>query len=71
MLVEAADGYRVVIALPEIDPAFSDKQFILAFSKDGKLLNDKKGPYRIDIPEEKRPARWIRQVTALRVVDVK
>ncbi|HXY07754.1 MAG TPA: hypothetical protein VEI52_07860 [Terriglobales bacterium] len=25
LLVEAADGYRVVIALPEIDPDFSDK----------------------------------------------
>jgi hypothetical protein len=24
LLVEAADGYRVVIALPEIDPAFTD-----------------------------------------------
>jgi hypothetical protein len=25
LLVEATDGYRVVIALPEIDPAFTDK----------------------------------------------
>jgi hypothetical protein len=24
-LVEAADGYRVVIALPELDPAFTSK----------------------------------------------
>ncbi len=29
LLVEAADGYRVVIALPEIDPAFTDKQVVL------------------------------------------
>ncbi len=26
LLVEAADGYRAVIALPELDPAFTDKQ---------------------------------------------
>ena len=65
LLVEAADGYRVVIALPELDPAFTDKQVILAFLKDGKPLGEKEGPYRIVIPGEKRMARWVRQVTAL------
>jgi len=70
LLVEAADGYRVVIALPEMDPGFTDKQIILAFLKDGKPLDPKEGPYRIVIPDEKRPARWIRQVTSLKVVDV-
>jgi|SRR5271166_1182373 len=70
LLVEAADGYRVVIALPELDPAFTDKQFVLAFLKDGKALDDKEGPYRIVIPDEKRMARWVRQVTVLKIVDV-
>ena len=70
LLVEAADGYRVVIALPELDPAFTDKQVVLAFLKDGKPLDDKEGPYRIVIPDEKRMARWVRQVTALKIVDV-
>jgi hypothetical protein len=70
LLVEAADGYRVVIALPEIDQAFSDKQVVLAFLKDGKRLDDKEGPYRIVIPDEKRMARWVRQVTTLKIVDV-
>jgi hypothetical protein len=70
LLVEAADGYRVVIALPEIDEAFTDKQFVLAFLKDGKPLDDKEGPYRIVIPDEKRMARWVRQVTALKIADV-
>jgi hypothetical protein len=70
LIVDAADGYRVVIALPEIDPAFTDKQFVLAFLKDGKPLDDKEGPYRIVIPDEKRMARWVRQVTKLKIVDV-
>ena len=70
LLVEAADGYRVVIALPEIDEAFGDKQFVLAFLKNGKPLDDKEGPYRILIPDEKRMARWVRQVTTLNIVDV-
>jgi len=70
LLVEAADGYRAVIALPELDPAFTDKQTLLAFLRDGKPLGEKEGPYRIVIPDEKRMARWVRQVTTLKIVDV-
>jgi hypothetical protein len=70
LIVEAADWYRVVIALPELDPAFTSKQVVLAFLRDGKPLPDKEGPYRIVIPDEKRMARWVRQVTTLKIVDV-
>ena len=42
LLVEAADGCRVVIALPEIDPAFTDKRVLLAFLRDGKPLGEKR-----------------------------
>ncbi len=70
LLVEAADGYRAVIALPELDPAFTDKQALLVFLRDGQPLSDKEGPYRIVIPDEKRMARWVRQVTTLKIVDV-
>lgn len=70
LLIEAADGYSVVIALPEIDPAFTDKQVVLAFLENGKPLDARTGPYRIVIPDEKRMARWVRQVTTLKIVDV-
>jgi hypothetical protein len=70
LLVEAADGYSAVIALPEIDPAFNSKEFALAYLRDGKPLDAKEGPYRIVIPDEKRMARWVRQVTTLKIVDV-
>ena len=70
LLVEAADGYRAVIAMPELDPAFTDKQVVLALLRDGKPLTEKEGPYRIIIPDEKRMARWVRQVTTLKIVDV-
>jgi hypothetical protein len=56
LLVEAADGYRAVIALAELDPAFTDKLTLLAFLRDGKPLGEKEGPYRIVIPDEKRMA---------------
>jgi hypothetical protein len=70
LLVEAADRYRVVFALPEIDRAFTEKTIMLAFLRNGKPLDDREGPYRIVIPDEKRMARWVRQVTILKIVKV-
>jgi hypothetical protein len=70
LLVEAADGYRVVIALPELDSGFSDRVILLADQADGHPLESKEGPFRIVIPGEKRIARWVRQVVALKVVQV-
>jgi hypothetical protein len=70
LLVEAADGYRVVIALPELDPGFTDKQILLVDKRETHPLDEKEGPYRIVIPDEKRMARWVRQVKTLRIVDV-
>jgi hypothetical protein len=70
LLVEAADGYRVVIALPELDPGFTDRVILLADKADGQPLDSKEGPFRVVIPGEKRMARWVRQVIALKVVQV-
>jgi hypothetical protein len=71
LLIEAADGYKVVFALAEIDPDFATREILLADTRDGKPLDDKQGPFRIVAPGDKRPARWIRQVTAIKIVPVK
>jgi hypothetical protein len=65
LVVEAADGYRAVYALPEVDPAYTDKTILLADKRDGKAMDAKEGPLRIVVPDEKRHARWVRQVTGL------
>lgn len=69
LMVEAADSYQVIFALPELDPGFTDKVVILADRRDGQPLSKDEGPYRIIAPDEKRPARWARQVTTLRIVN--
>ena len=71
LLVEAADGYKVVFALAEFDPSFATREIILADKRDSKPLGGKEGPFRIVAPGDKRPARWIRQVTSMKVVSVK
>jgi hypothetical protein len=67
LVVEAADGYRAVFALPELDPAFTDCIILLADRREGKPLGGTEGPLRVIVPGEKRHARWVRQVIALKV----
>jgi hypothetical protein len=67
LLVEAADGYKVVFALAEVEPAFATREIIVADKRDGKALDAKEGPLRIVAPGDKRAARWVRQVTTLRI----
>jgi hypothetical protein len=71
LLVEAADGYKVAFALAEVDPAFATREILVADKRDGKPLDAKEGPLRIVVPGDKRPARWVRQVTTLRSIAVK
>ena len=71
VLATAADGYKVAFALAEADPAFATREIILADKRDGKPLDAKEGPFRIVALGDKRPARWIRQVTELKIVVVK
>lgn len=68
LLVEAADGYRAVFALPELDPAFTDAVVLLADRRDGQPLAAEAGPLRLVVPHEKRQGRWVRQVKALSVL---
>lgn len=70
VIVKAADGYKAVFALAELDPAMHDKKIILTFRRNGTDLDSAAGPLRIVVPDEKRQARWVRQVTELEVVRV-
>jgi hypothetical protein len=67
LVVQARDGYRAVFAWAELDPAFMDKAIYLVTKRDGKPLSEKDGPFQVVIPGEKRPSRWVRQVTGLQI----
>jgi hypothetical protein len=43
---------------------------LLADKADGHPLESKEGPFRVVVPGERRLARWVRQVTTLKVVQV-
>ncbi len=71
VIADAADGYRVVFALPEFDPDFTDRVIILADRRDGHAMAAPEGPFRLIVPGEKRHARWVRQVTTLVVEEAR
>lgn len=71
VVVTAADGYEVVFSLPEVDPELTDNTILLAYQMDGRPLAEQEGPFRLVVPKDKKHARWIRQLTAVKVMSAK
>lgn len=71
VLVTAADGYRAVFALPELDPRSTDDPVILATERNAAPLPAGQGPCRLVLPKEKRHFRWVRQVLRIEVKDAR
>ena len=70
VLAEAADGYRVIYSLAELDSDFQDSSVIVADRVDGHALEAEAGPLRLVAPHDKRPARWVRMLQTIKVVRV-
>jgi hypothetical protein len=71
VLVTARDGYQVAYAIAELDAAFTDQIVLLADRRDGKPLLPDTGPWQIIVPNDRRPARWMRQVSRIEVRQLK
>jgi hypothetical protein len=67
LVIEATDGYRVVFALPEIDPSFTERTILLVDCRDQQPLSSHDGPLQVIVPGEKRHARWVHPVTAFTI----
>ncbi len=67
IVINAKDGYEVILALVEIDPMFQPNQVLVADTLNGKALDDKQGPLQLVVPEDQRPARWVRMITKISV----
>lgn len=70
VLAEASDGYRAVFSLAELDSEFADSDVIVADTMDGAPLGANQGPFKLVAPHDKRPARWVRMLKSLTVVQV-
>ena len=70
VVVEARDAYRVVFSVAELSAGFTRQRIILARTVDRKPLEPIDGPWQVIVEGELRPARWVRQVTTIRLVAV-
>jgi hypothetical protein len=65
IVATGADGYQVVLALGEVDPAFHPGEVVVADAMNGKPLDAHSGPFKLVVTEDKRPARSVRNLVSL------
>jgi hypothetical protein len=68
VVAEGSDHYSALYSLAEVDPEFHPGTVIIADTMDGKGLPPGHGPLQIINTEDKRPARWVRELIAIRLV---
>jgi hypothetical protein len=66
LVAEGADGYGAVFAVAEVNPDVHNGTVIVADSMDGKPLGDE-GAFKLVLDGEKRPARWVRNLSEIKV----
>jgi hypothetical protein len=71
MLATARDGYAVVFTLTEMDPAFSEGDLLLADKANNAPLPENQGPFRIIATHDKKPARSVRMLERIDVVQLR
>jgi hypothetical protein len=69
VVASGVDGYGVLYSLAEVDPSIHTGDVIVADTVDGKKL-DKDGAFKMVSSEERRPARWVRNLASISVVKV-
>jgi hypothetical protein len=69
VVATGTDGYGVLYSLAEVDPAIHTGEVIVADTLDGQKLS-KDGAFKMVSSEERRPARWVRNLTSISVVKV-
>jgi hypothetical protein len=70
VIAVGSDGYQAVYALADFDPTITNSAIILADKRDGKPLEANEGPLRIVVPQDKRPARSVRLLREIEVVQL-
>ena len=68
IVVTGHDGYAVVLAMAEIDPAFESKQILLADEANGHPMPA--GEIRLVVPGDRRGGRSVRDVARIDIRNV-
>lgn len=69
VVAEGTDRYSVLYSLAEVDASIHNGDVIVADSVDGQKLG-KDGIFKLVSTEEKRPARWVRNLDVISAIKV-
>ena len=69
VVAEGTDKYRAIYSLAEVDPTFHTGTIIVADREDGQPIA-KDGPFKLVNTEDKRPARWVRNLASIQLNSV-
>jgi hypothetical protein len=67
VVATGSDGYKAALALAEVDPEFHPGDVIVADAMDGKPIDEKNGPFKLVVTEDKRPARSVHSLVSIEV----
>jgi hypothetical protein len=70
VVATGTDKYSVLFAIAETDPTIHTGDILVADQMNGQKL-DTDGVFKLVSTEEKRPARWVRNLSSISVVEVK
>jgi DMSO/TMAO reductase YedYZ molybdopterin-dependent catalytic subunit len=68
VLAEGSDHYRALLSLTEAMPAFHPGDVLIADRLNGQPLPTDQGPFKLVVSEDKHPARWVRNLVSIRLV---
>jgi hypothetical protein len=71
LVATGADGDVAVLSLAEADPSLHPGDVIVADAMNGQPLDAKSGPFKLVVSEDKRPARWVRNLVSIELDSVK
>lgn len=69
LVAEGSDGYQVAYSVGEVTPDVHDGTTLVADAMDGNPISGS-GPLQLVTTGEKRPARWVRNLVAIRVLPI-
>ena len=69
VVAEGADKYRALYSLAELDPAFHNGTVIVADREGGQPIT-RDGPFKLVNTEDKRPARWVRNLASMQLSSI-
>jgi len=67
LVAGGSDGYETVYSIGEVNPNVHDATVIVADTENGKPLAGD-GPLKLVDTRDKHPARWVRNLTAIKVL---